>query len=95
MDHVMLLCHGRKQKLKNVFSHILDLRSKEALDEQKGSFGNFNCQKGLLLFFIREGKRKVDNCDHFESPSAGVEAFTTFSYLSQIKTIRFGRVGCK
>ena len=32
----MLLCFGRKQERPNVFSHILDLRSKEALDEQKG-----------------------------------------------------------
>ena len=30
--------------------HILDLRSKEAIDEQKGGFGNFNWQKDFNSF---------------------------------------------
>jgi hypothetical protein len=75
----MLLCFGRKQKRLNVFSHILDLRSKEASDERR-----VDCH--LLKRFVRrvfkkrrEGKRKGGSCDHFEGLSAGVEAFTAFS----------------
>jgi hypothetical protein len=75
----MLLCWGRKQERQNVFSHILEFWKKEALDEQKG--GAAICLVGLRVGFSKKkgGKRKGGNCDHFESLSAGVGAFTAFS----------------
>ena len=58
----MLLCFGRKQKRLNVFSHILDLRSKEASDERRGDCHLFN---GIVrrVFKKRGGGRKGGNCD--------------------------------
>ena len=72
MYRIMLLCFGRKQKRLNVFSHILDLRSKEALDEQKGGLPSTQgvCAQGFQK--RREGKRKGGNCNHFEGLSAGL-----------------------